>query len=248
MEVIDYNTNLINTNCGIYEIYNVENGHRYIGSSQNIHNRVLSHKQRLKRKDHKNPHLQNAWDKYGIDNFEFRTLITCPIDMLYYYEQQFLNQVKPEYNLAKCAESPNRGTKSSEETKQKISVALKIAFLDPKLREIFRKKMMGNTIWKKAKWTSSRREKSSIKMQGNEYAKGSIAWVGKKHTDETKRKMSIAKKGKHPWNYGLFDCYTEDTKQKIRTANLGKKMPDEVKAKIRNTMKEIWRRRRESQN
>ena len=55
---------------------------------------------------------------------------------------------------------------------------------------------------------------ASFHMMGNKYAIGSKAWVGRKHTEESKRKMSVGNKGKHlssetefkkgivPWNTG----------------------------------------------
>jgi group I intron endonuclease len=54
--------------------------------------------------------------------------------------------------------------------------------------------------------------------------------LGVKHTEETRKKMSLAKKGK-PSNRLGKPC-TEETKAKIRAAKLGKKMSDEARAKM----------------
>lgn len=56
----------------------------------------------------------------------------------------------------------------------------------------------------------------------SESMRGRIPWnKGKKHTEETKRKMSESKKGeKHP-NYGKF--HTEETKRKMSESQKGKK-------------------------
>lgn len=56
---------------GVYQITNKINGKFYIGSSMNILDRWDCHKARLKVNKHKNAHLQNSVNKYGIENFEF---------------------------------------------------------------------------------------------------------------------------------------------------------------------------------
>ncbi|MEG7697747.1 GIY-YIG nuclease family protein, partial [Listeria monocytogenes] len=61
----------LNENCslekpGIYFIKNTINNKMYIGSStMKIYKRVQHHYSELKRDNHKNKHLQNAWNKYG---------------------------------------------------------------------------------------------------------------------------------------------------------------------------------------
>lgn len=53
---------------------------------------------------------------------------------------------------------------------------------------------------------------------------------GFKQTKESKIKISIAKKGK---NFRFGYSPSESTRQKLREANLGKKLPEDVKAKLR---------------
>jgi hypothetical protein len=50
---------------GIYQIRNKANGHRYVGSSNNIQERWHKHISDLNRNKHHSRHLQNAWNKYG---------------------------------------------------------------------------------------------------------------------------------------------------------------------------------------
>lgn len=61
---------------GIYCIYNKINGKRYIGKSVNIRKRIIAHKSNLNLKKSKssNSYLINAWNKYGIDNFDYVVL------------------------------------------------------------------------------------------------------------------------------------------------------------------------------
>lgn len=51
---------------GIYQILNVENGHCYIGSSENITKRWSQHKSVLRHNNHHSGYLQNAYNKYGL--------------------------------------------------------------------------------------------------------------------------------------------------------------------------------------
>jgi hypothetical protein len=50
-------------------------------------------------------------------------------------------------------------------------------------------------------------------------------------TQETKEKMSVARKGKNHWSYGK--SMSDETKQKLREANLGKVLSEETKQKMR---------------
>ena len=60
--------------CGIYLIFNLVSGKRYVGSSINIYNRFHEHIHILKRNEAHNKHLQNSWNKYGEESFVFQVL------------------------------------------------------------------------------------------------------------------------------------------------------------------------------
>src|SRR6187549_29538 len=90
---------------GIYEIVNLENDKRYIGSAVSIAKRFREHKSRLRSGQHRNPKLQNSWTKYGADKFVFRMLLVCaPTDLLF-YEQLLFEALRPELNLSPTAGS-----------------------------------------------------------------------------------------------------------------------------------------------
>jgi group I intron endonuclease len=59
---------------GIYIILNKLNLKCYIGSSVNINSRLSKHKYQLKNNKHSNQKLQNAVNKYGLNNFNFSIL------------------------------------------------------------------------------------------------------------------------------------------------------------------------------
>ena len=88
--------------CGVYKITNTINGLFYIGSTgQTFRKRWYQHRYQLRNKEHGNPHLQNAWNLYGEDKFEFSVLQVCPKEMCLDVEQDTIDTLKPDYNIAK---------------------------------------------------------------------------------------------------------------------------------------------------
>ena len=106
---------------GIYTITHKTSGHAYLGSSVNIKNRWQNHLSDLRRDAHHSPALQNAYNKYGKAAFEFEVVMTCHPDLLWYYEQQFLDHYKPYYNVSPNVGGYKPGHKVSEETRRKQS-------------------------------------------------------------------------------------------------------------------------------
>lgn len=62
---------------GIYKIENLINGSIYIGQSIDIEKRWSTHISILNQNNHYNAHLQNAWNKYGSENFKFSIVEEC---------------------------------------------------------------------------------------------------------------------------------------------------------------------------
>ena len=69
---------------GIYMLRNNKNDYKYIGESLDLVNRYLTHLEQLKNGTHDNYKLQNDFNKYGADSFEFNILLTIDdrIDIL----------------------------------------------------------------------------------------------------------------------------------------------------------------------
>ena len=106
---------------GVYKIRNVINNKFYIGSTTGLlKSRCVTHRSKLRHKKHKNPHLQNAWNKYGENNFEFSLIENCGINEIFNREQYYIDTLKPEYNILQNAGTV-LGYKHTQKTKEKIS-------------------------------------------------------------------------------------------------------------------------------
>jgi group I intron endonuclease len=109
---------------GIYVIVNLIDKRIYVGSSKNLHKRYLHHKEDLFKKCHKNKHLQNFHNKYGIQTLSFKLLEYCETDKLLEREQYYLDKLKPfkknGFNIFK--KSFGGFEKHSEKSKLKMSL------------------------------------------------------------------------------------------------------------------------------
>ena len=107
---------------GVYQIVNTVNGKFYIGSSIDLKKRKNKHFNELKHNKHTNVHLQSSVNKYGIENFHFEILATCPKEYCIKLEQFFINSLNPHYNIYPTAGSP-LGMKHKIETIEKMRKA-----------------------------------------------------------------------------------------------------------------------------
>lgn len=82
----------------IYRIRNVINSKVYIGSTNNVKKRFDTHICNLRNKTHHNKHLQNAWNKYGEDKFEFEIIEECEDSIKFQKEQKYIDKYKYYWN------------------------------------------------------------------------------------------------------------------------------------------------------
>lgn len=138
---IKFEIKLIKENCscpGIYVIKNSINGKVYVGKSRNCYNRLNQHLydiRNLERNYNENPHLLNAVNKYGIENFDYYLVekfeknldykelekLLSEKELYWMKELDSLNREKG-YNLRYDSEGK---CYCSEETSQKITNRLK---------------------------------------------------------------------------------------------------------------------------
>jgi len=114
---------------GIYRIRNIVNGMLYIGSAINFTRRWWQHRQELRDNIHHSPRLQNAWNKYGAEAFEFEIVeLVLNRNQLMEREQYWLDYYDSSnkekgYNIVQIVTSPMLGRKHTEETKKLMSLA-----------------------------------------------------------------------------------------------------------------------------
>jgi group I intron endonuclease len=106
---------------GVYCILNLNNNKFYIGSSKDILTRFNTHVFYLNKNKHINKKLQNAWNKYKLDNFDFFIIEEC--ENFIEREQYYLDKYKPHINGYNISDKSNGGdiyTLLSDEDKQKF--------------------------------------------------------------------------------------------------------------------------------
>lgn len=184
----------MNKESGIYCIRNKVNDSLYIGSSINIKKRKSQHLHALKNETHHCAFLQRSFTKHGIDNFEFLILLSCSPEKLLFYEQYYIDTLKPRYNICRIAGN-SLGIKRTKEQKKNISEAHK-----------------GQKSWNKGiPATKEQKEKQSLAMKHR--VSGS---KGAKWSEESKLKLSKSKKGKAAHNKISVCQYHSITREFIR--------------------------------
>lgn len=195
---------------GIYFIINLQNGKKYIGSTNCFIKRLRSHNLDLRKNQHGNKYLQRAYNKQNGEDFLFKINEICEntLDR----EQELLNEIFLNqnhndyyYNISTIANSPpnHSGKKLTENHKRKISKSQ-----SGENGNNFGKKHSIETIEKMKKIKLNKTQSIDTKN------KISKARIGKNHNNDTKLKISVAKKGK---------LLSANTKEKMSLSKIGEK-------------------------
>ena len=211
-------------NCGVYCVENIQTGKKYIGQSIDLRKRKLTHFSKLRRLSHPNHHLQNAWNKYGEGNFEFKILIYCEPFELTKYEQFFVDSCAPEhlYNARLESVDSNFGFKHSKKSIEKMSGNKNHNWGIP-MSEEQKIKISDAQIGDK-NHMYGKHHGGNTKMKISNALKGENSyWYGKKFSEDMRQKMSVAHSGK---------VVLEDTRKKLSKASLGRKSSEQTKKKI----------------
>lgn len=164
----------------IYKITNSVNGRLYIGSTVNYLRRRQTHKSQLRKNKHHSPLLQRSWNKYGEDKFIFEIIEEVDVSNdLLKREQYWIDKISPVLNCLKIVGSP-LGRKTSDETKNKISIGIKKYFVE------------NGSPLKGFKPTYKTKKKISLGLK-KYFAENESPLIGFKHTLEAKHNMSVSR-------------------------------------------------------
>ena len=166
-------------NSGIYGIRQISTNLIYIGQTKmKFKKRYWNHSWKLNNNIHDNIHLQNAWNKYGYNDFVFEIIHIIDKnenmnDLEIGYIKKY-NSFKNGFNLTIGGEGKKGGI-TSEYTKKLIGEKNKLNGLGRKASEETRLKMKNSSQHKKMTPENSKKLKESR--------------IGIKHTGDTKQKM-----------------------------------------------------------
>lgn len=209
-------------NIGIYKITNKKSGKFYIGSSDDLNKRKYDHFYELRNGTHINTHLKNAYNKDGEENFIFEVIEECGSDELLIREQYYLDTLKPfrenGYNIATTVGGGNIFKDLSDEQKLEfINKSKRVGTENgmygknhltntiekQKLRAIGRYTLEwfvtkygsedGNKLYQERSKNMSEKMSSERNHFFGKVMNGS-RFKGKKHSDETKKKMWESRK------------------------------------------------------
>lgn len=216
---------------GVYAVVNKITQQRYIGQSMNISKRFVEHKGMLKNGNHSNIYLQQAWDLYGSNNFDFVILEECTPDILLEREDFWINYYgginsDGVYNLLISHECGGHNI----ETRCRVSATLRGFYANnthhskgAKLSEQTRLHMSKSRTGHKH--SPETKLKISLSQKGRHISdeqKQRLSEIAKqrKLSDDTKRKISLSLKGR---------VITETTREKLRKSQLGKVIKPETR-------------------
>jgi group I intron endonuclease len=155
------------------------------------------------------PALREAFNKYGIENFEFSVILICFDEDRFKYEIEYIkkyNSVAPNgYNLTHGGQCGGgfKGKNHTEEVKNRIKNTLKQKYIDnPELKKVLSDR---NTLLMKQPDTINKIKQGIYNSKINK-----ISYVTKKFlSEETKNKISE----------GLKTYYSENNKQPHSNSN-----------------------------
>ena len=219
---------------GVYFIKNKITGKFYVGHSINIEKRFIRHKRDLTNGNHHCIYLQRAWDKYGKDNFEFIIHKECETkEESIELEQYFIDNFKEKlYNTSNEANlggdlltgNPRREEIIAKRTKTQKELLSKMSAEERKLK--LGKPGKKNGMYGRTHTPEVRQKLSEINKGNTPITKGLNyeEYMSKEKAKELKQKLSENAKQrigeKNPF-YGKH--HSEETKEKLRQVNLGKK-------------------------
>jgi group I intron endonuclease len=221
----------------IYIIQNTNNNKIYVGQTINVKNRWYSHKYELKKNNHRDSYLQNSWNKYSENAFEFYIL-----DQDYWTEDEvtkYEESVRVWYTgLGLCYNIRGCGPHGKMTEEYKILLSKRMSgkgnhmYGKPspnkgkkqpqELIELRTASLRGRKLSEehKKKLSTAHTGKKLSKEHIDKQTQGKL---GQKRTEETKKRMSDAHKG---INKGKPSCntgkiHTKESRKNMSEAHKG---------------------------
>lgn len=205
---------------GIYAIINRINGKYYIGSSKDILGRWTTHVRDLKNGVHHSVYLQRSWNIHTAEDFILIILKICNNESdLFGQETRFIELMLPDYNVGSVGGGDNISNHPNlDDIRHKQSISGKQRYINMTQEE----KLAHSNKFKGEKNPNWRGGISSP-----------VCHCGNKMSPHRKqcRKCDLANRfGKNNSFHGKK--HSQETKDKIRQSNLGRKPPNSHKVMI----------------
>jgi len=193
----------------IYIIENTLNNKKYVGSSKNFNKRKTQHFSTLKLGTHHNAYLQRAYNKYG------KAVFTCyvvedNVKDLFEREQSWIDELSPEYNIGSVGGGDNLSKHPDKENilarRSKTQLANNALLTEEEKSLKWGKLGESNPNWKggvSKSYCSCGTSKAITAISCSDCRDRTGVnnpFYGKKHSEETKRKLSEKALGRLPGN------------------------------------------------
>lgn len=182
---------------GIYIIKNKINNKVYIGQSKKLSQRYAGHIRRIKTKTHHNEILQRAFEKYGIDSFEYDILEEVLDDSLLNEREKYWIDFHGGIN---------------NENVYNLKDPLLNEYSDYVRSKLSKTNSGENNPNYGHEWTEEMKQKASDRKKGKTWEE----LYGEDKAKEMKKNASKSQEGR---------THSEETKEKIREHNIGENNP-----------------------
>lgn len=205
-----------NYEASIYALRHIPTNRSYVGHTTMLpRDRLYGHLFELVRNNHLSVFMQNVWNKYGNNEFEFELLEFCSIEERLVREQFWIDALRAIFNIAKVAGS-TLGTKRT-----------------PEIRKKFSEFQIKNQTAQTYLHTEAAQKRHKEVVSSQEYRdKMSKKMKGRIITVETRKKMSATRKKMIHEQGWKMPAFTEVRKKQVSERFKGKKKSPEHQAKI----------------
>lgn len=97
MTLYELSSKELGNKSGVYKLSVAQ--HVYVGSSKNLYFRLIEHRRDLSKNEHPNQFLQNACNKYGIENISVNILEYCAPEDRIVNEAKWIKQLNSDLNF-----------------------------------------------------------------------------------------------------------------------------------------------------